>query len=468
MSPKAVIHVSATLLLAVCAMQAQDSGDQAQSLGDIARQSRAQRTAAEGQRNKAQDLADEMQAEQEASDNAPTGFRLYDAGDYRLFVPFPFSDEGRDNFGPVLLGSRLGVTHSEVLAGEPVPFPPYVNENTVQGFVQQLASRYTGGAGCAPLPFGSHQAFRCGINNGSLLGHSVSGSMEFIVVSNGVIPVMCVIPNEPPLTCHVGNQPCNAYQTRDDYQHYQNQLRARNQETVDSARMCEQIVFPSIALKEDMVAHPAKMAEGKPKAVSGPVLQDTSVVTGTQTLSPADLAKSTRVHTKAAAEVASVAPAGFQSFVLQYCQNPQLCAEASIFIPEKSESVSHVNGQQIFKVTLDGESAFLYAGPADVNAPYRNLTDPEWVHVRDINAVNGWGRDKSEIQSGQELDIDGRNAFMARVRYQRDQKRWWIGERVIIALGNGSQFLLACTAPEDHFKDAEPMCNTLIKSLRLP
>ncbi len=398
MSSKVVIRISAALLLAVSAMRAQDSGDQPPSLGDIARQSRAQRTTAEGQRNKAQDLADEMQAEQDASANAPTGFRLYDAGDYRLFVPFPFSEEERDNLGPVLLGSRLGVTHSEVMAGEPVPLPQYINENNVQSFVQQLASRYSGGAGCASIPFGSHQAFRCTFSSGALLGHNITGSMEFIVASNGVIPVLCAIPNETMQGCHVGNQPCNYYQNRDDYQRYQSQLKARNQEGLDSARMCEQIIFPSIALKEDVVVHPVKIAEGKPKAVVTPVSQDTSVVAGAQNVSPADLARQTRARAKSAAEMTTVVPAGFQSFVLSYCQNPQQCAEASVFIPEKSESVSHVNGQQIFKVALDGESAFLYAGPADVNAPYRNLTDPEWIPVRALNAVNGWARDTSEAR----------------------------------------------------------------------
>ena len=54
---------------------------------------------------------------------------------------------------------------------------------------------------------------------------------------------------------------------------------------------------------------------------------------------------------------------------MQFCLNPQQCSEASVMIPEKAEVVSRVNGQHIFKSTLDGESVMLYAGPADVNAP---------------------------------------------------------------------------------------------------
>lgn len=38
----------------------------------------------------------EMQQEQEAGENAPLGFKNYDAGDYRVFVPSPYSLAGRD------------------------------------------------------------------------------------------------------------------------------------------------------------------------------------------------------------------------------------------------------------------------------------------------------------------------------------------------------------------------------------
>jgi hypothetical protein len=111
------------------AVPAQDSEEPSPSLGDLGRQSRAQHaTAPDAKSNKAQERVDEMQAEQEASDNAPVGYKNYDAGDYRLFVPFPYSLEGRDNGGAVLLGSQVGVTNTEVLAGTPVPIPPYVNE----------------------------------------------------------------------------------------------------------------------------------------------------------------------------------------------------------------------------------------------------------------------------------------------------------------------------------------------------
>lgn len=454
---------------------AQDSTEQTPSLGDLARQTRAQHATADGQRNKAQDLADQMQRAQEASENAPTGFTTYDAGDYRLFVPFPYSLEGNDPGGPVLLGSRLGVTHTEVLAGTPVPIPPYTTRDTLPTFVRQLAMRYSASAVCAPVELGSHEGFHCAMNNASLLQHSTSGSMEFVVASTSVIPVMCVSPNEPVPSCQAyganGYYPCGySYQSRDDYQHYRNLLTTRAQETRDSSRLCEQIVYPSIELKEDSVLPPPTMADSKPKASSQSVPEDTSVAAGPQSVSPAELARETRqaAHTKTVetAERASTAPAGFRTFVLQYCFNPQQCFEASVAIPEKAEVVSHVNGQYIFKAPLDGDYVLLYAGPADVDAPYRSLTDPDWVRVRDLSNVNGWAHGKPDTVTTQPLNIEDRAALMSRVRYQRDQRRW-IGERVIVTMP-GRQFLLGCTAPEERYDRAEAIWTTLVKSVRLP
>jgi hypothetical protein len=147
--------------------------------------------------------------------------------------------------------------------------------------------------------------------------------------------------------------------------------------------------------------------------------------------------------------------------------NPQQCSEASVIIPEKAEVVSRINGQHIFKAPLNGDVVMLYAGPADVNAPYRSLTDPDYIRIRDLANTNGWSREKPDSVSTQDLTIEGRRGLMTRFRFQRDQKKWWIGERVLIE-NAGAQFLLGCAAPEEHFADAEILCTTLVNSLRLP
>jgi len=459
------------------ALWAQDS-ENPNSLGDIARQSRSQRASVPGEKSvRAQGLVDEMQADQDASENAPTGFKNYNAGDYWVFVPFPYSLEGRDNGGAVLLGSRLGITNTEVLAGTPVPIPGNVSDNDLVNLARGLAGSHGQSPNCFPIKLGQRKAFRCAWSGRPyLLGHEVWGSMVFVVGSHSLIPVMCVSPDEMQCLTYTnyGYQTCNnRHPTWAEVQKTKTDIEMRFRDEVTTVQMCDQIIYPSIQLKEDIVVHAASVPAGKAPVVSGKVPEDRTIVSpSAHGASLAELARETRQapHGKAKARLdnaeGSSAPRGFQSFSVQYCQNHPQCSEASVIIPEKAEVVSRINGQHIFKATLDGEPVMLYAGPADVNAPYRSLTDPDYIRMRDLANLNGWSREKPDSVSTQDLTVDGRPALMTRFRYQRDQKKWWIGERVLIE-NRGAQFLLGCTAAEEHFADAEVLCTTLVNSLRL-
>jgi hypothetical protein len=458
---------------------AQDSGDQGTALGDIARQTRAQHTTHQATTNKAQDLADEIQREQEESENAPTGFKSYNAGDYRLFVPFPYTLEGRENGGPVLLGSQLGITNTEVMAGSPIPMEGLLSDGELIYLARQLASTHGQSPGCSIVKRGERKAVHCYWNGTpNLLGHEVWGTMEFVVGSNSLIPVMCVSPDEfQCLTYNNGSWGvCNKpYATGAEVQKTRADLETRFRDERTTGQVCDQIIYPSIHLKEDTVVHPANIAEKTAKAAAGPVLQDTSLaVPGTASESLGDVARKTRQAAREEpqakldnSEGSSLAPSGFQPFSIQFCFHPQACGEASVVIPEKAEVVTRVNGQYIFKVAQNGSPVLLYAGPADVNAPYRSLTDLDYIRMRDIANSNGWSREKPDSVSTQELTVEGFPALMTRFRYQRDQKTWWVGERTLVDL-HGAQFLLACTAPEGNFADAEALCTTLVNSLRFP
>ena len=308
--------------------------------------------------------------------------------------------------------------------------------------------------------------------------------MEVIVGSNSLIPVMCVSPDDV-------HQPCVVYDTwghntcsdrdRQLYGWDQRKAQAAHDASYRDERstlqICEQIIYPSIQLKEDIVVHPASIAESKlakPAVMTSATPPQDNGEPGAQALSLAELARRTREEPREKAQAkldnaegTSVAPAGFQSFVITSCQNPQQCSEASVVIPEKAEVVSRINGQHIFKATLNGNPVMLYAGPADVSTQYRSLTDPDYIRMRDLANSNGWSREKPDGVSTQELTIEGRPALMTRFRFQREPKQWWIGERVLIE-NQGAQFLVGCAAPEEHFADAEVWCTTLVNSLRLP
>lgn len=475
----AVFTMAACIGYGSVAMWAQSSEDGNSSLGDLARQSRAQRTPTT-EATKAQQLVDEMQAEQEAEENAPVGFKNFDAGDYRLLVPFPFSLEGRDNGGAVLVGSQVGITNTEVLAGAPVEIPATLNEVGVANFIRQIAQRYSPSAYCSPVKRGSHNAFRCNVGNGNLLGHPITGSMEFIVASHRAFPVLCASPDEMRGCSYHAYQNCgnSTYPTWQQSQKNKIAMQKQSRDQSMSAQACDRVIYPSIQLKEDVVVHPATIPAGKAHlvatAASIPVENTAPVVAGQTSSSLAELARETRQapHGTAQAkfdnaEGTRTAPAGFQPFDLQFCSNPQQCAEASIMIPEKAEVVSRTNGQHIFKVALDGVFMLLYAGPSDVNAPYRSLTDPDFIRIRDLANSNGWSHEKTDGVSTQDLTMQGKPALMTRFRYLRDAKTWWIGERLLIG-NRGAQFLVGCTAPEEHFADAEAQCTTLVNSLHLP
>lgn len=477
-SARCVRLLAAAVVCLGARVRAQNS-ENPNSLGDVARQTRAQRASAPAdQSGKAQDLVDEMQQEQEAAENAPTGFKNYDAGEYRLFVPFPYSLEGRENGGAVLLGSRLGITNTEVLAGTAIPIPRNSSANDLVNLARGLAGQHGQAAFCNSIAVGQRKVLRCGWQGSPyLLGHQVWGSMEFVVASNSLIPVMCVSPDEFQCLGHDqwGYHTCdNRNPTWAEVQKTQAAITTRFRDETTTAEVCDRIIYPSIQLKEDIVVHPASIPEGKAPAALARVPEDRSVVASEpQGMSLAELARQTRQapHEKGQAKLDNAegnsAPSGFESFSLQYCQNPQQCSEASVVIPEKTEVVSRVNGQYIFKAAMDGEPVLLYAGPADVNAPYRSLTDPDYIRMRDLANANGWSREKPDNVSTQDLTIEGKRALMTRFRYQRDQKRWWIGERVLIE-NRGGQFLVGCTAPEEHFAAAEALCTTLLNSLRLP
>jgi hypothetical protein len=466
-------------VLAVTAW-AQNSSSQNPPLGDVARQTRAQHPTDEGKSNTAQELVDEMQREQEATESAPTGFKSYDAGEYRLFVPFPYSLEGRDEGGAVLLGSQLGVTNTEVFAGVPVPIPANFKDIDVLNLARQVALQHSRSGYCEPIKLGSRKAFHCTMSSATLLGREVWGDMDVVVASNKLVPVMCVSPDDLHQCLgydQFGYHTCNnRYPSWDEIQRTRAAIDTRYQDERTTAQLCEKIIYPSIQLKEDIVVHPASIPEGKTsKSANGEVPQDSSVAAyGVQTPSLGDLARQTRQVPRGKAQAKldnaegmTAAPPGFQPFTLEYCQNPQKCSEASVIIPEKAEVVSRTNGQHIFKTFLSGDPVMLYAGPADVNAPYRSLTDVDYIRIRDLANSNGWSREKTDAVSTQELTIQGWPALMTRFRYQRDAKIWWIGERALIQYP-GAQFLVGCTAPEQRFADAEALCTTLVNSLRLP
>jgi hypothetical protein len=458
------------------------------SLGDLARQTRSQKQSAGGN-NKAQELVDQMEQEQEASENAPPGFKTYNAGDYRLWVPFPYELEGRDNRGTVLAGSRLGVTNTEVMAGNPVPIPANLSDGDLYNVIRALGQQYAGSPGCSPIKAGERQAYRCTLANISLLNHAVWGTMAFVVGSNSVVPVMCVSPDEMNEHLVYGN-PKSTYQQKQAAFAHQAQ---RFRDATTTLQVCDQIVYPSIRLKEDYLspalasvnsgkAKPATEAKTTLGAVPGAAVAAPQSVTADNGLpsggvpSLAELARQKKQAStqtpKAKVAVDStgdsgLAPPGFKPQSFYYCKGMGVCWNGSAFVPMNAQLLNSDFSQYVFEVSLGGDKLLLYLGPAAINGQGRMSTDPNLVRWGEMSDPEGWvARGRVQAVTHDEATVDGKPAILTHFELKKHDLIW-AGRRAMVT-NHEVEVLAGCMTPKNRFADADEICSVLIDSVRLP
>jgi hypothetical protein len=469
---------------------AQDSGDQGSSLADLARQARAQKQSAQtpGSVSKAQELASQLEQEQEESENAPVGFKTYNAGDYKLWVPFPYEIEGRDQVGTVLAGSRVGVTNTEIVVGNPLPFPANLDEGTERSLLSQVAGLYSQNPSCGPFKLGEHRAYRCGLDRAYLMGTEVWGTMVFVIASGSVIPVMCVSPHESnQCVSHdqFGYHNC-PYQTNA-------QIQARQQEERTSSQACDQLIYPSIRLREDYAPrslsaaassksmdHPgadqpgAAKAAVKPPAVGGPQAVAKSGAAATPSL--AEVVRQSKEasanHPKAkvtldATDGGGIPPAGFKSETFSYCAAPNFCWHAYVFLPVTAARLDYYAPEFVFEVPFDKDTVLLFAGQAQMSAANRGSKDPTLALWREINATEG-SVANSDLQAAtrDEATVAGKSGFLTHFEIKRNDVTW-VGVRANV-VSRGVELMVGCLAPQKRFGDADEDCSMLIDSLRLP
>src|SRR5579863_8369915 len=459
------------MALAFCCVAAlawgQDSENPGTSLGDLARQSRAQRGQSGTTPSKAQDLANELQQEQEESENAPIGYKTYNAGDYRLFVPFPYEIEGRDENGTVLAGSRVGVTNTEVMVGNPLTFPANLDENTERIVLSQLTRMFSESTGCGAIKLGEHRAYRCGLNRVWLLDKIVSGTMVFVMASGTAIPVMCVSPDDTnQCVTHDkwGYHTCaNQNPSWAEVQKVNSEIQTRNQDMRTTAQVCEQVIYPSIRLREDgekslsaAVASKhmdsGKAAVTKTAALSttaGPqaAVAKTAAASG-QAPSLAEVVRVSRVasanqprakRTLDATDGGGLPPAGFKSGSFSYCQRQDFCWQASVFLPvnavptdphypefvyEAPLGQDKLGQDKLSQDKLGQDKVLLFAGLAHLNGANRGGKDPSIALWREINADDSPGQSNVQAVTRDEATIAGMPGFLTHFEVKRNDVIW--------------------------------------------
>ncbi len=183
--------MTATLLL-LPALAAAQSG----SLGDAARQARAQKQAQPvSSNNQAQQIADEL-SEDQNDNGAPGGFKSYNTGDYKIWVPAPYHLEGHDDAGVVLSGPTVGSKHPIVLLGTPIVAHFENNDAAFQDAATQFSHLYAQSASCTKATVANHNAYQCGMAAATLLGQHVAGNAVFVRSSGNIYPVFCLAPSD--------------------------------------------------------------------------------------------------------------------------------------------------------------------------------------------------------------------------------------------------------------------------------
>lgn len=457
-----ILNGSAVALLLVSAALTQA---QQGSLADAARQARAQKQAQPQVDNRhAQEIADQLSEEQNTVD-APGGFKLYQASDYRLLVPAPFNTTAHDDAGPVLLGPTVGFTHMMVLAGSPLLLPKDSNDLAFHDLALKFSQQYSRSTNCEKATLSDHDAYRCSLAGGLLAGKEVSGTGLFIRGPRTVAPVLCVALTGS-ASRDVLNNPNSSYLAKVDAKEV---LATQEKDYRTVWDKCE-IVLKSVEFKKNVGQ---ALTEASP--ASAP--QSKAAPTAGSANSLADVAQ--RIHENpgqpvASAQPAPVAPApaapsvpeGSKVHAFNYCKGARDCWNASVVVPADAKLVSSDCKQFVFETKVQGTTFLLLAGQSD-GCGARAATDPNTVRWKQlVDPENLRAPGTSSTVSALVDKVDGKPAVITTMKFKRGLD-FWMGKRAEVET-NGLQVVVGCMAPRDQFPDAEPVCSALISSLRLP
>jgi hypothetical protein len=475
--------VVACLLLIPSAVstQAQQSG----SLADIARQVRAQKGQPNADSSQAQQVAAEL-SEDQNDGGAPGGFKTYNAGDYKLWVPAPYRVEGHDDAGIVLSGPMVGVKHPVLLVGTPIAVHWKNNDDAFRDAATQFARLYAQSASCTKTTIADHAAYQCGLAAANLLETRVAGNAVFVLGSGNMYPVFCVAPSESQ-SRDILNDP-NANSGTKEWSR-----KTLDREEADSRKVWQQCdtVFQSIRLKPEIAQQPSAQPAGlasAPQASAQPGSAQPGSAKSAQTSPAGAAAPATAGGTGSLANApvqahqgptqaeatpsssgsappASSAPTGYKVHPFHYCSSPTQCWDASVLVPADAQLVSSDCKQYVFETKVQGTTFLLMAGPAGNDCDGRGAANlVRWKQLADPENKRAPGT--YNTVSTQVTKVDGRPATITTMHFRNGLDEW-MGKRVEVD-SNGVPLVVGCMALRDHFDDGDAVCSTLIGSLQLP
>lgn len=476
--------IAALFFLFLVAVSVSGRAPQGSSLGDMARQARTEKQAQpKTETNQAQQVADQL-SEDQNDGGAPGGFKTYNAGDYKIWVPAPYA-VAHDDAGVVLSGPMAGSKRPIVLLGTAIVdhFPS--NDVFLQDTATQLTRLYSESAKCSKTTTANHGASQCGLAAATLLGQRVSGNAVFVRALGNIYPVFCVTATDSRAR-EILNNPHSNYREKA----WARESLAREDEDVRNVwQKCES-VFQSIRFSERAASEPTRADSSKAGTnAAKPAEQTTGVDAGKAGVaggaantgggaSLADIAR--QLHESPGAEVnapvqppVNTAPAenaipdGFKAQAFNYCKNPTQCWDASVLVPADAHLVSSDCKQYVFEIKVHGTPFLLLAGSAGTGSCGRGANDAgqvRWKQLVDPESARGPGT--SSTISSQQMRLDGKSAIITKIKFRKGLDEW-IAKRAEVD-SNGGQLVVGCMALRDTFAEGDVICSGLIESLRLP
>ncbi|HEY6337401.1 MAG TPA: hypothetical protein VIW68_02805 [Candidatus Sulfotelmatobacter sp.] len=425
---------------------AQQAPAQQGSLGDIARQARAQKQGQpSAETSQAQQVADEL-SEDQNDNGAPGGFKTYNAGDYKLWVPAPYIVEGHDDAGVVLAGPNVGSKRPIVLVGTPIVAHPENSDDAFHDAATQFAHLYAQSANCAKTMIAERGAYQCSMAAATLLGRRVSGNAVFVRGSANIYPVFCVTPTDSRSRDMLNNS-----RARSGAKEMARESLDREEDDVKTVWQKCDTVFQSIQIRDGAATQKAAADSSKASAV---------------TAKPAAVAAASAQSAEPAA--GSTIPGGFKVQAFNYCKNSTLCWDASVLVPTDAKLVSSNCKQYVFEIKVQGAPFLLLAGGAGPNScTGRSANDPshvQWKQLVDPETARAPGT--SSTISAQQMTLEGQPTVITKIRFKNGFADW-IAKRAEVE-DNGAQLVVGCMAPKETFENGDAVCTGLIESLRLP
>jgi hypothetical protein len=463
----------ALLLAASFSAQAQQGG----SLADAARQARSQKQAQPRSDSQAQQFADEL-AEDQNDSGAPGGFKTFNTGDYKIWVPAPYRLDGHDSAGVVLSGPSMGSNkHPIVLLGTPFMAHFENNDAAFQDTAAQFSRLYAQTTSCTKATVANHNAFECGLSVANLLNQRVTGNAVFVRSLGKIYPVFCVVPSDSGSRDFINgtNNPIQrawAVQT----------LKKEEEDTKSILQKCE-TVFQSIRIPEGISAQKASQelsssaaggaAAGNPgqssaaaASTAGGPSSLSDIAHGMHQAGNAPTTQTPAQPTLAPAQ--SSIPEGFKAQPFTYCKSQRECWDASVLVPADAQLVSSECKQFVFETKVHGAPFLLLAGQSGNDAcANRSKSDASQVHWDEL-ALPESARAPGTYHmiSSQQATLDGQPAIITQMGFRKGTTDW-MGKRAELEI-NGVPLVVGCMAPRDHFADGDAICSSLIESLRLP